>query len=282
MNKYYKDNRADFYFPFPYELGFADTCKWISVIDFIIDCINSNNYLHTMINYFYVPISKHYNKFVFNHDVLVYGYDSNEEMLYILDFFNDGKYTSKRISFSDFNQAFSKCNILSDEDYLHGMVRLYKFNNKYDYKFNIKNIVNSIRSYLFSNIPEYWDIYNTDDMEDTDFGVEIYTTLKNYIINKMSKGEDYIDRKPFYMLYDHKKIMCLRLKYLNEQGYFKKYDNNNNIIEFTKIETKAKIMVELIIKYNISKNTDLMDRIISLLDDIEKREYDILKQYIVD
>lgn len=41
-------------------------------------------------------------------------------------------------------------------------------------------------------------------------------------------------------------------------------------------------MVELIIKYNISKNTDLMDRIISLLDDIEKREYDILKQYIVD
>ena len=295
INKDFKYDSNDFYFPYPYELGFADACKWIqdqkidksfiyskwkSVIDFIIDCIDSNNYVHVMINYFYVPVSRTYNKNDFYHDILIYGYDSDEEILYFRDFFNSQKYSSAKVSFSDFSNAFSQGNISSKEDYLHGMVRLYKFNNDYNYKFNIKNITNSIKSYLSGSTPEYWEIYNVGDRENTVFGIEIYTTLKNYIIRQASEGEFNIDIRPFYLLYDHKKIMCLRLKYLDEQGYFNYCNNERNIIAATEIEVQAKRVVNSVIKYNISKNIDLVSRITNMIDDIRHKEYEILKQYI--
>lgn len=294
INKDFKYDVSDFYFPYPYELGFADVCRWIldqkidksfiynrweSVIDFIINCIDSNNYVHTMINYFYIPVSHMYNKNDFYHDILIYGYDLDKGILYFRDFLNGLKYSSAEVSFSDFTKAFSQGNSTNKQDYLHGMVRLYKFNNDYDYKFNIKNIINSIKSYLSGKTPEYWELYNVGDRENTVFGVEIYTTLKNYII-RQAKGEFYIDIRPFYLLYDHKRIMCLRLKYLDEQGCFNDCDNKSNIIAAAEIEFQAKTIINLIIKYSINKNINLISRITNMLDDIRHKEYEILKQYI--
>lgn len=294
INEDYKHNWGDFYFPFPYELRPSDTCKWIftqkihrdivhskweSIINFIIECINSNNYVHTMINYFYVPLIPYYNKVHFNHDILIFGYDLNEEVLYVSDFFDGGKYSYAKISFSDFSRAFSTYSLAKKRDYLNEMVYLYKFNPKCDYKFNTKNISNSIKAYLYNTIPEYWDSYNRDNREDIVFGMEIYTTLKNYIMRKKSSCESDIDIRPFYMLYDHKKIMLLRLKYLYEHEYYKNY-NSENIIGFTKIESQAKNVVTLIIKYNITKNNSILDKVTNTLNIIENNEKNILKQYI--
>lgn len=113
MNRDYKHNWGDFYFPFPYELRPSDTCKWIlsqkikrdtvikkgSVIDFIIDSINSDNYVHTMLNYYYVPVSVHYKKTHSHHDMLIYGYDLDKKIFHVADFFRYGKYTMKLFLF---------------------------------------------------------------------------------------------------------------------------------------------------------------------------------------
>lgn len=292
MKRDYKDDRADFYFPFPYELGFADNCRWIqeqkinrniihekwgTIINFIIDYINSNNYIHTMINYFYLSISKNFNKNDFHHDILVYGYDLDEKVFYTSDFSNGGKYTNKKISFSDFSEAFYGYNLSEEEDYLHGMVRLYEFNKKYNYIFNIKNIINNIKEYLSGNAPEYWNIFNYEDKEDTFFGVKVFCALKEYI-EKAHKNDQYIDIRPVYMIYDHTKLMHLRMKYLIEKGYFRE----NNIIIFKEIEDCSKILVQLIIKYNLSKNNKLVDRIIKILNYIREKECSTLSQYVND
>jgi hypothetical protein len=294
INEDYKNNWGDFYFPFPYELRPSDTCKWIftqkihrdvvnckweSIINFIIECINSNNYVHTMINFFYVALSSRYNKVHLNHDILIFGFDLNEEVLYVSDFFGVGKYSYEKISFLDFSRAYSSYSLSKNQDYLNGMVYLYKFNAKSDYQFSIKNISNSIKSYLYSSIPEYWDCYNRDNREDIVFGMEIYTTLKNYIAKKRSSRESDIDIRPFYMLYDHKKIMLLRLKYLYGHNYYKNY-NSENIIGITEIETQASDVVNLLIKYNVSKNNIILDKVVNILNNIEKNEKNILEQYI--
>lgn len=293
INKDYKYNWGDFYFPFPYELRPSDTCKWIftqrihrdvvdskwgSVINFIVESINSNNYVHTMINYFYVPLISYDNKIHFKHDILIFGYDLNEEVLYVSDFFGAGKYSYEKISFSDFNKAFSTYSLAKNSDYLNEMVYLYKVNPKCDYKFNINNISNSIKSYLYGSIPEYWDIYNRDNRDDIVFGIDTYTTLKNYITRKRSSDE-IDDIRPFYMLYDHKKIMSLRLKYLYEHQYYKNY-SSDNINGLTKIESQAKEVINLIIKYNITKKNKTLDKVVNTLDIIENSEKNILKQYI--
>ncbi len=294
INKDYIHNWGDFYFPFPYESRPSDTCKWIltqaihrdtierkweSIINFIIDSINSNNYVHTNVNYFYMPLGPIYNKYHYNHDILIYGFDLNEEVLYVADFFDMGKYSYEKISFSDFSKAYSTYSLAENIDYLYSMVYSYNINSKCDYMFSIENISNSIKSYLFASIPEYWDCYNNDNRKDIVFGVEIYTTLKNYINRIRSSCESDIDIRPFYMLYDHKKIMVLRFKYLYEHGYYKNC-NSENIIGFTKIESQTKNIVYLLIKYNISKSNKILDEVINLLNIIENNEKNILKQYI--
>lgn len=296
INKDYKHNWSDFYFPFPYELRSVDTCKWIksqkldrkitvkwsSIIDFVIDCVNSNNYVHTMINYFYLPVSDRYNRKNLNHDILIYGYDLEEDILYVSDFFKNGVYNNEKISFSDFSLAYAKYDQAINNDYLNEMIYLYKLNKQYDYKFNIKNITNSIKDYLTCNIPEYWNNYNADNKEAIVFGMDIYSTLRNYINIVISKEESYFDIRPFYLLYDHKKMMYLRLKFMNKQGYFLKIDYNQNIVCINEIMVMAKTLVNLITKYNYSRKITLKDRMIELLSDIEKKEYYVLKQYILD
>lgn len=72
----------------------------------------------------------------------------------------------------------------------------------------------------------------------------------------------------------------LRFKYLNDQGYFREQDNESNIISLSGIEKKAEILVNLLIKFNLNKSGLIRDKIINTLNEIEKEEYGILKQYI--
>lgn len=295
INEDYIHNWGDFYFPFPYELRAPETCKWIdfqkmnrsivadkweTIIDFIIECIDSNNYIHTMINYFYIPVSDRYNQSNLNHDILIYGYDGDTKELYVSDFFQNGKYSNQKISFHDFSQAFSNYYLATNSDYLQKMIYLYRFNETCDYKFSIKNITNSFKVYLNSDVPEYWDIYNNENKANIVFGRNVYTTLKNYAARIKLEEEDHFDLRPFYMMYDHKKIMCLRLKYLMETGYFKSLDYDEILLKANEIESDARNLVNLTIKYNYSKNIAVIDNINNMLEDIEKNEFHNLKQFI--
>ena len=292
MNRDYKHNWGDFYFPLPYELRPSDTCKWIlsqkikretvvkkwaSATDFAVDCINSDNYVHTMLNYYYVPSSVRYKRLNLLHDMLIYGYDLDEKVFYIADFFRNGKYCYEVISFSDFEQAFNTYNIATNHDYLNGLIYLYNVNKNCDYEFSIHNITSSIKAYLDNSIPEYWDKYNRKNSENIVFNREVYNTLINYITAKMDDRSE-IDIRPFFLLADHKKMMCLRIRYLCEQGYFKHNSQNENQLD--EIERKAKTLVTVIIKYNITRNESCKSKAIALMNHIDKTEYDVLKQYI--
>ena len=285
INKDYKHNWADFYYPFPYELRPSDTCKWVitqkvkrdivsikwgSVTEFIMENINNDNYIHTMLNYFHVPNSTRYQKQQLLHDILVYGYNFDEKVFYVADFFKQ-KYSFEKIAFSDLELAFSTYHLTKNSDYLNGLIYLYSINKDCDYMFNINNIINSIRSYLDAALPEYWYMYNFDNRCNIVFGTEIYDTLKNYIVNQVN-NHSYIDVRPFHLLYDHKKIMSLRLKYLQIYGM--------KDPDFKHIENQAQLGVNLIVKYNLSQEKEVVCRVIKTLDEIKNEEQRILQDYV--
>lgn len=295
INKDYTYSWGDFYFPFPYELRPSDTCKWIisqkmhrktiinmgkSIIDLVIEFINSDYYFNTILNCYFVPMSQCFKKINWLHDTLVYGYDLDKKILYISDFFKNGKYSNDVISFLDFEKAFVNYDQAETADYLNQIAYLYKFNEKCDYAFSFSNIKNSVKAYLFSETPEYWDKYNSDNRPNITFGMGIYTTLKNYINRIIPQEDENIDIRPFYMLYDHKKMMILRIKFLIEQGYL-----NNSvecIADLTKIESLALEMVCFVIKIHIKNTVHSYDKIIDLLDKIENLEYKVLKLLFIE
>lgn len=294
INKDYKHNWGDFYFPLTYELRPSDACKWIttqkihrdtvtskwdSVIHFIIENINSHHYVHTMVNYFNVPLSDRYNKLQLHHDIFVYGYDLNREILYVSDFFKNGVYSQEELSFADFSLAFSTNHLTTNHDYLREMVYLYKFNDQYQDHFSAETLLNSLRNYYDNKPPEYWEMFNYGgDRNNLDFGMQIYTTLKNYVRSTVD-NESKLDIRPFHLLYDHKKIMTLRLKYL--------YDNRllgqltqEHIDRFISIEVMAKIMMNLVLKYNLTRNRSILESLQTKITNIEKEESIFLERWL--
>lgn len=296
INKDYKHNWGDFYFPSPYEVRPSDTCQWIisqkinrksiarqwnSAVDFVVDSIHSNHYVHAMVNLFYVPVSDCYHEVHLNHDLLVYGYDLDQELFYVSDFFKGGIYSREVISFKDFNLAFLHYDTVphhKELDYLNGLIYLYQFDQECKYRrdLDIQAVMNSIRHYLNNTVPEYWHHYNFGaDKEKLDFGRQIYATLKNYA-KTTSELASALDIRPFYLLYDHKKIMMLRLQYLYNNGYIGE-DAVEAIRHFSVIQENARIAVNIVLKYNASLNKRLIDRLLQTLTDIDDAEFENLK-----
>ncbi|GEM_PF-1121264 len=296
INKDYKHNWGDFYFPLAYELRPSDACKWIttqkihrdtvtakwdSVIHFIIENINSNQYVHTMVNYFYVPLSDRYNKLQLHHDIFVYGYDLNREILYVSDFFKNGVYSQAEISFADFDLAFNTNHLTTNHDYLRGMVYLYTFNDQYQdqFSFSADSQVHSIKNYFTKKPPEYWEMFNYEgDRDRLDFGMGIYTTLFNYV-KETSDNKSQLDIRPFHLLYDHKKIMTLRLKYLYDNRHLL-HLNQEHIDEFISIEVKARILVNAAFKYNLTRDRSILDSLQTQIRNIENEESIFLERWL--
>jgi hypothetical protein len=159
------------------------------------------------------------------------------------------------------------------------MVYLYTFNDQYQDKFSADTLVNSIRNYFTNKTPEYWEMFNYGgDRDNLDFGMQIYTTLFNHA-KETSEHKAMLDIRPFHLLYDHKKMMTLRFKYLYDNRHLIEL-NQEHIDEYTAIELKAKILVNLAIKYNLTKDTNTSESLQTLIMNIENEESIFLERWL--
>jgi hypothetical protein len=294
-NRNYKRNSwCDFYFPMPYEIRPSDCCKWlitqkiswdtikdkISITQFIINAIDSNQYVHLMINFYYIQKSRLYKKNEYVHDTLIFGYDRSQETFKCADFlFQTTNYEFADISFEDMEKAFLKVKYEKYCSYLNGLIFLYQFNEECDYEFDERNITNGLIQYYQNVVPEYWKLYNQKNGELIVYGMDIYEVLINYI--KISKGEGFIDIRPFYLLYDHKKIMIQRMKFLENSGS----DNEKHkylelACNYDNLASIAYIITMMVAKYNIIHKDEILNEIVLQLKKLWKEEKEYLESFL--
>ena len=281
---------ADFYFPMPYETRPFELCKWIEVqknseefidknqgdiIKYIIDLIDNNYYVHLMINYRYLSKSRYNKKNVdARHDILVYGYDSEIKTLYCADFmFETSKYSFCNCTYDEFYEAYNNDFVKKQASYLNHNIYSYKLKKGCDYEFHINNIVYWIKQYINSETPEYWKGYNYSNMNNIAWGISCYDIL---IQNLKSIGITYIDVRFYCLLKDHKKIMIERLRFI---------ENNTQLLKeyvefFEEIYSEFVLIVNLVIKYNMTNNLKIIDKIVAKLTEIKNNEYETLVRLI--
>jgi len=277
---------ADFYFPMPYELRPSDNCKFLitqkfkrdflkdkfsSIMEFIMYAINSGCYVHLMLDYFHITGSHDFEKVHRIHDALIYGYDLTRDVIKACDFMVTGRYDKITIPISKIDLAFNDYELAWNHDFLNGIVYLYSVNLNCDYEFNIDNIFSSIKLYLNSCMLEYWNVYNRENRKDIVCGKDIYEALRCYVINAKK-----IDIRPFYLLYDHKKIMMSRFDYLAEMNL----TNTEYLKSFCDIKNESQNIVNHIIKYGFDAKKKSLEEIVENLKVIESKEYEILLRII--
>ena len=280
----HKEAWADFYFPYPFELRTVDTCHWMATqkllrnivldiwdnfVEAIMFFINKEMYLHVMVDQYYIPNTRYYNLNHNLHDIFIYGYNREEEKIYACDFIGTGKYSKFELGFDEINKAFLDYEKCVNFDYLYQNVYIYKVKSICNYQPDFMNILNTLTLYLNGTTPEYWTCYSDTTKNSRVYGMDCYKAYIDYVTKCFQLDEE-INKALFYLLLDHKRIMTLRFKYLNQLGA-----NYSSFIEkLSEIEDMAKTLLNLVLKYNIQKIQT--GEIIKHLNKIETTEYEVL------
>lgn len=249
--------------------------KWESnICEFLINSINLDFYNYFYIDEYYIPDSNAYQSYKFVHNVFVYGYDIEEEIFFIAGSLKDGKYMFTRCTFTELENAYKSVSQIED---LLGGVTMYKY-KKISVDFDLNFVANSIIEYLYSKNSFQYDkrlhIYKDEFI----YGISVYQHLDDYL-SRLLHGEDKkIDKRPFHALWDHKKCMLSRIKYMGTNNFLKNADSL--FVKYQIIERETLYHRNAILKYSLTKNKDVLEKTRHRINRLVENEMTLLNCFL--
>jgi len=221
------------------------TAHFRKFTDYVEYCILHNYYLEPCLDRYYLSCAEaYYKKEHLIHTTFVYGFDNEKKEVGVADFYTNGKYERKLVSYEEINRS------IVGIDYI---INLYSFQN-YNYRPNIELMKTSMKDYLNKvdstkrfafSCPEY----NRDML----YGLDFYDYISCEFLE-----EEVLDLRPFHILCDHKTLMKIRLKYLFDK---KLIDSTEFTLLMELIENlinKSFVLRNLAIKYNLLNDKECL------------------------
>ncbi|MEK4250358.1 hypothetical protein [Paenibacillus sp. FSL W7-1287] len=233
-----------------------------NIIDLVIRSIDDGNYIDVQLDEFYVPNRENFGKRYFIHTNMIYGYDNSDKTFDILGYAEGNVFRSSRISYYDFERAFYK-----GED---SQVTLIKPHNHYSYNFNLSLVKQQLSDYMYAI--DSFSCFNINRNVEPNIvhGVEVYDYL---IVNLPIRP---IDLRPLHLIYEHKKMMLLRLEYFRKNELISEDLFEFLFAEYKSLEKLSLVSRNLQLKNAISPSSKNMDKIINNLKMIKCRELELI------
>lgn len=230
----------------------------------IIQSIDMDEYLYIYVDRFFVECSDFYQKYHMPHEIFIYGYDLTADIVYVGDNLRKGKFVFDTCSFYSILKAY--CILQADIKFFK-VIRKLRVCENTTCNLNINQIKYGLEVYL--NSSETYTIVG--EPSKMNYGIGIIDNIAEQILN--NKGED-IDIRFFHLLYEHKLLMEMRVKYLIRWGRVDK--EKINVKNFETIKGKAMILRNMVLKYNLSKRGRILSSIHSRLCEIKAMDVALL------
>ena len=173
------------------------------VIKYIISAINDGNYVTGDFNAYYIPDKIEYEIINKRDTYLIYGYDLLNECFYLMGDTIHG-YGSHEVRFEDY------INSISNRDDGMFNINIMQYNPEFSFDFSKEKLYKNLNNYVLS-----FDEDVLHNLVSPQYGLDAIRQLKADILVDYGRGQ-LIRDKSFLVLCEHKKIMVLRLKYLND------------------------------------------------------------------
>ncbi|APO47216.1 hypothetical protein BS614_26310 [Paenibacillus xylanexedens] len=223
----------------------------IDLISFLTTNLDKNFYIYLSVDTYYISAysnpTEHY-----AHDLFIYGYSITENIFYIADFFENGKYSFRSASFKEIENAFHSQ--YPEKNVEFDSIQLLSLNSSKKYIFDVPYFKKMIEDYLHSN--KTFDTYRLIDSYafDHTFGMNVYDVLTEQLITRPSNASMI---KALHVVSDHKKLMLKRIQYLYEH----KIINDENLYYlFEKVYRLSLVMRNSSLK-NLISGLDLSSQI---------------------
>jgi hypothetical protein len=218
------------------------TFQNIDIISIIEECLTKGIYIYGFYNEKYIPGKSAYKKTDYNHEYIIYGFDSNKKIFVSIGYSNSGKYEEFEISYEDYMESICHMSVFD--------IYLIELNKDFDYKLDINYIITDLEEYLSS-------INSREENKSKLYGLKCWRQFIENIQLRIKENKD-IDLRHSKLFYEHKMLMKKRLEYLYELGYINSFEMYNNILNF------AETAHLLSVKYNMKKMDSIIEDIIEL------------------
>ncbi|BCK01476.1 cysteine peptidase family C39 domain-containing protein [Anaerocolumna chitinilytica] len=263
-----------------------------NIIETIIQAINQGLYISLYLDWYYLPKSPCYQYKHNPHLTLIYGYDLEKRIFYARDNLDNGRYISEEIFFEDFLKSYNiqvTCVSVNNENQqnITFIKRVeapsYQFNIQYtleellfyvnSYNSNKKNISNNSEN-MAKHFSKHFSFYYNCKLQYYNIG--FYENLLNNLL--FIKDADELDIRTYHLLYEHKKLMLNRVKYLIDKEFIPSHtiiiDLFENNLKLARIILS--VALKLIISKNINKSKKSLEEYINILQQNEIKSMNIL------
>jgi hypothetical protein len=249
-----------------------------SIINFLIDSVSSGYYVYFHVDEFYLRDRSSYQKSHFCHDILISGYNNIKEVFSISGYDKSHHFRNSEASYYEILYGFINVDYQSIlekfPEYPVEYIHLLKINNQLmEDSIDIKAFIMDIEDYL--NGTNSTSSSNPFYKDGLSYGINIYNNFIKYLELLKNGVHLKLDIRPFHLLYEHKKIMRMRIEYFNVSGTnLKKRESLLDSFKF--IEKTSLIIKNLFMKYLFNKENSELDRITLALNSMMEREKESL------
>lgn len=249
--------------------------------EFVKTLIDNELYVMLIIDTFYIPEYTTYRKEHLAHEIFIYGYDS--ECLLVSDYFDFLLSKRKKIRFSDLSNGYNFLD-RNEKDYLCGIVTFeinkdVILNGKPDVQFVNKTYVLD-RMLLKTKIKAFLDsspvvLASYPNEFDPCFGFQSGFNSFHSLVEVIDEDSYYLLRKPLVLLYDHIRIMEIRIEYLLGKESFLDY-KCKKVFEMCSIIKGVYIKGLLRNQFEICKIRDLLNKLLLRYKDVIVELYNLI------
>lgn len=242
--------------------------------------IANGYYLYANINERYIPNRSAYQKYDFQHNILVYGIDTSQRKIKSIAYtiYNeDGslRYQPEEIDYDDFINSLA-----NPSEGTHTSERIYKNERTYIdfvkvkpghvFSFDVNVLLHQLDDYLNArNV-----IFEENSEPDCVYGIAVYEVLI-----KKFKSAERISLRATKLLLEHKQCMLKRMEYLisnqiiSVKSYLAEYEEISQI--FNKVHLLA-------IKHNMTNSKNIKDLLCNEIEQSVEKEKEILYRLMCD
>lgn len=261
----------------------------LDIIRFIESTIDSGYSFFSYYDEYYVKANYRNANRHFAHDILIYGYDSDKELIMAIGYNDNIVFTRYEINYKDFKIAFEKALDQTngpgwDDIDFYGLKMKNRFDEDYKYSFDISKFMSGLYDYIHSVNTGKRD-YPVDDgakglhylyiLKSTVYGIDVIDHIIEYVRSGIGQKLP-LTYNTFHTLHEHKMSLIERLRYIAEK--FNMKDILELIPEYKKIADSFSNIKLMVLKYNARRRDSLLNDIITALEPEKERERAVLEK----
>ena len=246
------------------------------IINLICFAIDNGKYPMLYLDEYYLSYRSQYQRVHYIHENLFWGYDEEKELLKGLSYVTDDKgYSFKKfnVSFSEVRKAYKNLNYDGE---LRDRVVLLSHEKERIYGFSKQAVIIGLREYIneYPSEERFPELSDNNLGGDFKYGIGIYEPFIEYIRRRKTTSNII----PFQLLVEHKSLMYSRYKYMVENRYISPKDEVENALK--KLEYDALILKMIFLKYQVSGNEGMLEKVIDRVQSLKASEKEVLQKFL--